>query len=86
MVFSNIFHLIDFVAVATAAASIEKFGCTNNSHLSTIEVSLLCTKTEKRSTNSRVIEVLRVFEFRNWHLMRGGLMLPDSISEECFLN
>ena len=22
------------------------------------------------------------FEFRNWHTMRGGLMLPDSISEE----
>ena len=26
-----------------------KIWCTNNSHLSTIEVSLLCTKTEKRS-------------------------------------
>ena len=30
----------------------------------------------------RVIEFLRNFEFRNWHTMRGGLMLPDSISEE----
>ena len=30
----------------------------------------------------RVIEFLRNFEFRNWHAMRGGLMLPDSISEE----
>ena len=32
--------------------------------------------------NTRVIEFLRNFEFRNWHTMRGGLMLPDSISEE----
>ena len=31
---------------------------------------------------SRVIEFLRNFEFRNWHAMRGGLMLPDSIFEE----
>ena len=30
----------------------------------------------------RVIEFLRNFEFRNWHAMRGELMLPDSISEE----
>ena len=30
----------------------------------------------------RVIEFLRNFEFHNWHAMRGGLMLPDSISEE----
>ena len=30
----------------------------------------------------RVIEFSRNFEFRNWHAMRGGLMLPDSISEE----
>ena len=32
--------------------------------------------------NIRVIEFLRNLEFRNWHAMRGGLMLPDSISEE----
>ena len=32
----------------------------------------------------KVIEVLRICEFRNWHLMMGGLMLPDSISEEKF--
>ena len=25
---------------------------------------------------------LRIFEFRSWHLMRGGLMFPDPISEE----
>ena len=25
---------------------------------------------------------LRIFKFRNWHLMRGGLVLPDSIPEE----
>ena len=31
---------------------------------------------------SRVIEFLRIFEFCNLHLMRGRLMLPDSISEE----
>ena len=31
---------------------------------------------------TRVIEFLRNFEFRNWHAMRGGLMLPDLISEE----
>ena len=30
----------------------------------------------------RVIEILRNFEFGNWHSIRGGLMLPDSISEE----
>ena len=30
----------------------------------------------------RVIEFLRIFEFRNLHLMRGGLILPNSISEE----
>ena len=29
-----------------------------------------------------VIEFLRNFEFHNWYLMRGGLMLPDSFSEE----
>ena len=29
-----------------------KIWCTNNSHLSTIEVSLLCTKTEKRSSSN----------------------------------
>ena len=32
--------------------------------------------------SSRVIEFLRIFEFGNLHLMRGRLMLPDSISEE----
>ena len=31
---------------------------------------------------SRVIEFLRIYEFHNWHAIRGGLMLPDSISEE----
>ena len=31
---------------------------------------------------NRVIKFLRIFEFHNWHIMRGGLMLPDSISEE----
>ena len=31
---------------------------------------------------SRVIEFLRIFKFCNLHLMRGRLMLPDSISEE----
>ena len=31
---------------------------------------------------TRVIEFLRNFEFRKWHTMRGGLMLPDSIYEE----
>ena len=31
---------------------------------------------------SRVIKFLRIFEFRNWHLMRGRLMMSDSISEE----
>ena len=30
----------------------------------------------------RMIKFLRNFEFRNWQAMRGGLMLPDSISEE----
>ena len=30
----------------------------------------------------RVIKFLRNFEFRNWHAMRGGRMLPDYISEE----
>ena len=30
----------------------------------------------------RVINDLGIFEFHNWHAMRGGLMLPDSISEE----
>ena len=34
--------------------------------------------------NIRVIEFLRNFVFHNWHAMRGGLMLPDSISEEKF--
>ena len=33
---------------------------------------------------TRVIKFLRIFEFRNLHAMRGGLMLPDSISEEKF--
>ena len=37
-----------------------------------------CVDTE----NTRMIEFLRNFEFRNWHAVRGGLMLPDSISEE----
>ena len=32
--------------------------------------------------HSKVSEFLRNFEFCNWHAMRGGLMLPDSISEE----
>ena len=31
---------------------------------------------------TRVIKFLRLFEFHNKHLMRGGLMLPDYISEE----
>ena len=35
-----------------------------------------------KASCTRVIEFLRNFEFRNWHAMRGGLMLPDSISEE----
>ena len=48
-------------------------------------------KTEKRDRDilcryyvlhTRVIEFLKNFEFRNWHSMRGRLMLPDSISEE----
>ena len=30
----------------------------------------------------RVIEFLKNFEFRNLHIMRGGLMYPNSISEE----
>ena len=30
----------------------------------------------------RVIEFWRISEFSNWYLMRGGLMLPDSIFEE----
>ena len=30
----------------------------------------------------RVIKFLRIFEFCNWHAMRGGQMLPESISEE----
>ena len=38
------------------------------------------TKVNKIYT--RVIKFLRIFEFRNWHLMRGWLMLPDSISDE----
>ena len=29
-----------------------------------------------------MIEFLRMYKFCNLHLMRGGLMLPDSISEE----
>ena len=33
---------------------------------------------------TRVIKFLRIFEFRNLHAMRSGLMLPDSISEEKF--
>ena len=32
--------------------------------------------------NTAVVEFLRNFEFHNWHVMRGGPMLPDSISEE----
>ena len=32
--------------------------------------------------HTRVIEFLRNFEFRNCHAIRGGLMLPDSISEK----
>ena len=30
----------------------------------------------------RVIENFRIFDFRDWHLMIGRLMLPDSIYEE----
>ena len=30
----------------------------------------------------RVIEFLRIFEFHNLRSMRGGLMFPDSTSEE----
>ena len=39
-------------------------------------------KMEKLHIFFRVVEFLRNFEFHNWHAMRGGLMLPDSISEE----
>ena len=48
-------------------------------------------KTEKRDRDIlcryyvlhiRVIKFLKNFEFHKWHAMRGGLMLPDSISEE----
>ena len=39
-------------------------------------------KTMTSFKNIRVIEFLRIFEFRNWHVMRGGLILLDSISEE----
>ena len=36
--------------------------------------------------NIRVIKFLRIFEFHNLHLVRGGLMLANSISEEKWKN
>ena len=52
-------------------------GCTVRTMYISTMYYVMCT-----GTLSRVIELLRNIEFRNWHAMRGGLMLSDSISEE----
>ena len=43
-------------------------------------------RSAKDSIINRVIELLRIFEFRNLHLMRGGLILLNTISEEKLKN
>ena len=76
------FLSVDYGTHFNALALNLSFGFVGNPADSDDVSSLLWKKNLICNINSRVIEFLRNFEFRNWHAMRGGLMLPDSISEE----
>ena len=59
---------------------LKKIFCHEDVESQSLKINL--NKQSSKTGLYRVIEVLRIFEFRKWHLMRAGLILPDSISEE----